>query len=77
MSEEYWIISVPGKGTSRQTFDEVCQATARDQLSVNYMFNIPDLKVILMNKSFSFHYLFIVFFYIIGWYTRFTYCTFG
>jgi hypothetical protein len=45
MSEEYWIISVPGKSAPRQSYDEVCQATARDQLSVNYLFNIPDLKV--------------------------------
>ena len=45
MSDEYWIISVPGKSTARQSYDEVCQATARDQLSQNYMFNIPDLKV--------------------------------
>jgi hypothetical protein len=44
--EEYWIISVPGKPTPRQSYDEVCQATSsRDQLSVNYFFNIPDLKV--------------------------------
>ncbi|CAF0750921.1 unnamed protein product [Rotaria sordida] len=45
MSEEYWIISVPGKSVPRQSFDEICRATARDQLSVNYIFNIPDLKV--------------------------------
>ncbi|CAF1074777.1 unnamed protein product [Rotaria sordida] len=45
MSDEYWIISAPGKSTPRQTYDEVCQATGRDQLSQNYVFNIPDLKV--------------------------------
>jgi hypothetical protein len=45
MSDEYWIISVPGKSTPRQSFDEVCQATGRDQLSQNFMFSIPDLKV--------------------------------
>ena len=45
MSDEYWIISVPGKSTPRQSYDEVCQATGRDQVSQNYMFNIPDLKV--------------------------------
>ena len=44
-AEEYWIISVPSKSTPRQSYDEVCQATAREQLSVNYLFNIPDLKV--------------------------------
>ena len=46
-SEEYWIISVPCKSSPRQSYDEVCQATGRDQLSVNYIFNIPDLKVCL------------------------------
>ncbi|CAF1622140.1 unnamed protein product [Rotaria magnacalcarata] len=45
MTEEYWIISVPGKSTPRQTYDDVCRATERDQLSVNYILNIPDLKV--------------------------------
>ncbi|CAF2634073.1 unnamed protein product [Rotaria sp. Silwood2] len=45
MSDEYWIISVPGKSTPRQSYDELCQATGRDQLSQNYVFNIPDLKV--------------------------------
>lgn len=72
MSDEYWIISVPGKSTPRQSYDEVCQATGRDQLSQNYLFNIPDLKV-WQRKLFhrilcSIH---------LGWYTRFTCCTFG
>ncbi len=53
MSDEYWIISVPGKATPRQSYDEVCEATSRDQLSVNYFFNIPDLKVQLMHESSS------------------------
>jgi len=53
MSDEYWIISVPGKATPRQSYDEVCEATSRDQLSVNYFFNIPDLKVQLMYESSS------------------------
>lgn len=44
MSEEYWLIAVPGKPTPQQSFDEICRDTLRDQLSVNYMFNIPDLK---------------------------------
>ena len=48
MSEEYWIISVPGKPTPIQSFDEVSQATSRDQLSVNYLFHIPDLKVLFL-----------------------------
>ena len=45
MSEEYWLVAVPRKGNVRQVYDEVCRATGRDQLSVNYLFNIPDLKV--------------------------------
>ncbi|CAF0927562.1 unnamed protein product [Adineta steineri] len=45
MTDEYWIISVPGKSTPEQNFNEVCQATGRDQLSQNHMFKIPDLKV--------------------------------
>ena len=45
MSEEYWLISVPGRTSPRQRYDEVCRATGRDQLSQNYLFQIPDLKV--------------------------------
>ncbi|UJR13915.1 hypothetical protein I4U23_000921 [Adineta vaga] len=45
MTSEYWVISVPGKASARQNYDEVCRATGRDQLSQNFMFNIPDLKV--------------------------------
>ncbi len=59
MSDEYWIISVPGKSTPRQSYDDVCQATGRDQLSQNYIFNIPDLKV---KKIKIIKYLFIFFF---------------
>ncbi|CAF4254662.1 unnamed protein product, partial [Rotaria magnacalcarata] len=29
MSDEYWIISVPGKSTPRQSYDEVCKVTGR------------------------------------------------
>ena len=45
MSDEYWLISVPGRSSPRQRYDEVCQATGRDQLAQNYLFQIPDLKV--------------------------------
>jgi hypothetical protein len=72
MSDEYWIISVPGKSTPRQSYDEVCQATGRDQLSQNYIFNIPELKVRLMKLLNS-----IVCSIHLGWYTRFTCCTIG
>lgn len=47
MSEDYWIISVPGQSIARQTYEDVCHATEKEQLSVNYLFNIPDLKVTL------------------------------
>lgn len=50
-SEEYWIISVPSKSSPRQSYDEVCQATGRDQLSINYLLNIPDLKVKSSSKE--------------------------
>ena len=72
MSDEYWIISVPAKSTPRQTYDEVCRATARDQLSQNFLFNIPDLKVCETEAFFE---RTLVGF--LGWYTRFTSCTFG
>ncbi|UJR33283.1 hypothetical protein I4U23_020736 [Adineta vaga] len=45
MSDEYWIIAVPGRSTPKESFEEVCRATERDQLSTNFFFNIPDLKV--------------------------------
>lgn len=51
MTDEYWIISVPRKSSARQTYDELCQATGRDQLAQNFLFTIPDLKVgnVLLN----------------------------
>ncbi|CAF1181941.1 unnamed protein product, partial [Didymodactylos carnosus] len=45
MSDEYWLISAPGKPSPRQTYDQICNATGKDQLSTNFIFNIPDLKV--------------------------------
>ena len=45
MSEEYWLVAVPRKDNTRQVYDEVCRATGRDQLSINHIFHIPDLKV--------------------------------
>ena len=72
MTDEYWIISVPRKSTARQTYDEVCQATGRDQLAQNFLFTIPDLKVRdiqLIGENFNFFHL--------GWNPRFVGCSFG
>jgi len=44
-SSEYWLISAPGEKTCQQTFDRLNQATAKQQLSTNWKFHIPDLKV--------------------------------
>lgn len=74
MSDEYWIISVPGKSAPRQRYDEVCQATGRDQLSQNYQFNIPDLKVRGNVRSAARISSLRV---IVGWNTRFTGCIIG
>ncbi|XP_003741777.1 V-type proton ATPase subunit C 1-A [Galendromus occidentalis] len=42
---EFWLISAPGEQTCQQTFDKLNQATSREQLSTNFKFNLPDLKV--------------------------------
>jgi len=42
---EYWLISAPGDKTCQQTFDKLNQATSKQQLSMNWKFHIPDLKV--------------------------------
>lgn len=43
---EYWLISAPGDKTPQQTYEKLNKATAEDnQLSVNFPFHIPDLKV--------------------------------
>jgi len=42
---EYWLISAPGEKTCQQTFDKLNQATSKQQLSSNWKFHIPDLKV--------------------------------
>ena len=42
---EYWLISAPGEKTCQQTFDRLNEATNRQQLSSNWKFHIPDLKV--------------------------------
>jgi len=42
---EYWLISAPGDKTCQQTFDKLNQVTSKQQLSTNWKFPIPDLKV--------------------------------
>ena len=42
---EYWIISAPGDKTCQQTWDRMNAATMKQQLSSNWKFHIPDLKV--------------------------------
>lgn len=42
---EYWLISAPGDKTCQQTWDRLNQATTKQQLSMNWKFHIPDLKV--------------------------------
>ncbi|KAL4224727.1 hypothetical protein ACF0H5_015424 [Mactra antiquata] len=43
---EFWLISAPGDKTCQQTFDKLNAVTARQfNLSTNYKFNLPDLKV--------------------------------
>ena len=44
-SYEYWLISAPGDKTCQQTFDKLNQATSKQQLSTNWKFHVPDLKV--------------------------------
>lgn len=40
---EFWLISAPGSKTPQQTW-EACKAKT-EGLSVNYKFNLPELKV--------------------------------
>ncbi|XP_063547431.1 V-type proton ATPase subunit C isoform X1 [Cydia strobilella] len=42
---EYWVISAPGDKTCQQTWDTLNNATKSGNLSANYKFPIPDLKV--------------------------------
>jgi len=44
-SSEYWLISAPGEKTCQQTWDRLNQATSKQQLSNNWKYHIPDLKV--------------------------------
>ena len=41
---EYWLVSVPGDPTPRQSWEFMNEKT--NSISSNYKFNIPDLKVL-------------------------------
>lgn len=43
MASEFWLISAPGERTPVQTW-EACKSKT-DGLSLNYKFNLPELKV--------------------------------
>lgn len=45
MSGEFWLISAPGEKTCQQTWERLNGATVRFDLSMNFKFPIPDLKV--------------------------------
>lgn len=45
MSSEFWLISAPGEKTCQQTWETLQAATSKSDLSKNYKFQIPDLKV--------------------------------
>lgn len=50
---EYWLISAPGDKTCQQTWETMNNITFKqNNLSVNYKFAIPDLKV-LHNFSYN------------------------
>lgn len=47
---EYWLISAPGDKTCQQTWDTLNNVTGKqNNLSENYKFQIPDLKVLDTN----------------------------
>lgn len=44
-STEYWLVSVPGEKNALQAWDSINKHTSQQQLSSNWKFHIPDLKV--------------------------------
>jgi len=43
---EFWLISAPGEKTCQQTWETLNKVTMKqNNLSTNYKFHIPDLKV--------------------------------
>jgi len=51
---EFWLISAPGERTCQQTWDVMNSVTSKQaNLSTNFKFHIPDLKVfsVLFNNA--------------------------
>ena len=49
---EYWLISAPGEKTCQQTWESLQNVTAKQgDLSTNWKFHIPDLKVCIAIKA--------------------------
>ena len=48
MAQEYWLISAPSDHNSEVTYRKLGEVTSAVDLTTNYKFNIPDLKVSLL-----------------------------
>src|SRR6218665_1497942 len=56
---EFWLISAPGEKTCQQTWDVLNNLTAKqNNLSTNFKFHIPELKVDQCTTSCIYHRLF-------------------
>ena len=42
---EYWLISAPSDPTSEETYRKLGEVTSAADLTTNYKFSIPDLRV--------------------------------
>lgn len=51
MSEEYFLIAVPQQSSIENALDTISRLTNPNQLSTNYTFHIPDLKVNTREKK--------------------------
>ncbi|XP_065901626.1 V-type proton ATPase subunit C 1-B-like [Dysidea avara] len=45
MSSEYWLVSAPSDPTCEETYRKLAEVTSNVELTSNYKFSIPDLKV--------------------------------
>jgi len=54
---EFWLISAPGERTCQQTWEMMNSVTSKQaNLSTNFKFHIPDLKVFSVVLKAKFHY---------------------
>jgi len=44
-AQEYWLISAPSDRTKEETYQKLAEVTISADLTTNYKFNVPDLKV--------------------------------